>query len=263
MSSDILNEIIDRKKAGLAAAMKQIPLEVVMEKAKSRSAGRGFAEAVRRCPGPAIIAELKKASPTKGLLCPDFDVRRIAAAYAENGAVAISVLTEKDYFQGDLSYIEEAKSASGLHALRKDFIFDPYQVYEAAAAGADALLLIAAAIDRSRLEDLMLLAHEVGLDVLVEVHNEKELESVSGLPCDLLGVNNRDLVTGRVDIETSIKLSHLIPCEYCKISESGIKSNSDIRKLADSGYRGFLIGETLVKSGDPGAELRKLLEAEG
>ncbi len=261
--STILDKIIDSKKNELDVLKSEKPLNDVIAACRDAEPTRGFASAIESCEGPAIIAELKKASPTKGLLCPDFSVEKLAAAYAAHGAAAMSVLTEKTFFLGDLSYIAIAKSFSALPALRKDFIVDPYQVYEARAAGADAILLIVAALDKHLLADFLGLAHELSMDALVEVHDGLELETAAALPCDVIGVNNRNLKNGEVSIGRSIDLIGGIPAGSCKISESGIRSGQDIRTLYDAGYDGFLIGESLVASDDPGRTLANFLKTTG
>lgn len=261
--STILDKIINSKKDELEGLKEKRPINIVIEESGAAAPPRGFAAAVKATARPAIIAELKKASPTRGLLCPDFNVERLARAYADNGAAAMSILTEKKFFMGDLSYIAAAKEASPLPALRKDFIVDPYQVYEARAAQADAILLIVAALEASELAGLLDLCHELGMDALVEVHDAAELEAAAALPCDLIGVNNRNLKTGDVSIETSIELAGMIPGVAPAISESGIRDGADIRKLLDAGFKGFLIGESLVTSGDPGKALQKLQKMNG
>jgi indole-3-glycerol phosphate synthase len=260
--STLLEKIVSSKREELEEVKRRAPESAVKEAAAAvAEAPRGFAKAIsnRAAQGPAVIAELKKASPIKGLLRADFDVEQLARGYSENGAAALSVLTESRFFQGDLSYIRRAKFVSSLPALRKDFIFDPYQIYEARAAGADAVLLIAASLEQPLLRDLLSLARDLGLDALVEVHDEAELERAAQLPCGLIGVNNRNLKTGVTDVGTSFNLAAKFPPGCCKISESGIKSSSDIEALREAGYHGFLIGESLVTRPDPGGALRELI----
>lgn len=253
----LLGRIVSAKKEELARVRIEKPLEALRDEAAAAPPPRGFAKAVTSRAGSGVIAELKKASPTKGLLRADFSVGRLARAYTENGAAALSVLTERTFFQGNLSNIAATRAASPLPALRKDFLFDPYQIIEARAAGSDAVLLIAASLDRPLLADLLGLTHEYGMDALVEIHGESELEMISGLPCDIIGVNNRNLKDGTVDIGTSLALAGGLAGAPCKISESGIKNRSDIERLREAGYDGFLIGEALVASPDPGAALRE------
>lgn len=255
----LLGSIITNRTAEVEREKLETPLEFLKQKCLEAEKPRGFAASISSKRGVAIIAELKKASPTKGLLCPDFDVKRIASEYDAGGAAALSVLTEKKYFQGDLGNIALAKSVSALPALRKDFIVDDYQAFQARAAGADAILLIAAALERGQADRLAAIAHELGMDVLLEVHSLEEIRQYEGFDFDVIGVNNRNLKTGEVSLETSLSLASEIPAGACKISESGIKNSSDIRSLSDAGFKGFLIGETLVKSGSPGEMLRSLL----
>lgn len=255
----LLGRIIQNRANEVEVDKKETPLSLLKDKCREADAPRGFASAIASQQGPAIIAELKKASPTKGLLCPDFDVKKIAENYSRNGAAALSVLTEKSFFQGDLQNIAIARSVSQLPVLRKDFMIDEYQVYEARAAGADAILIIAAALERSVADHLAAVAHELGLDVLLEVHSLEEIRGYEDFKYDVIGVNNRNLKTGEVTIDTSLVLASEIPGGACKISESGIKNSSDIRSLSAAGFKGFLIGETLVKSPNPGEMLRSLL----
>lgn len=258
--SGLLAKILTNRRRELEeakAAVSPARARSAAEEAAKEAAARGFAAAIRR-PGASFVAELKKASPTKGLLRADFDPAAIAARYEESGAAAVSVLTEKTHFMGSLENILAARRACSLPILRKDFIFDRYQIYEARAAGSDALLLIVAALENSLLSDLLDLTHSLGMDALVEVHDEAELEAVSGLPCDVIGVNNRNLKTGVVDIETSVRLAPMFAEGACKISESGIKSRADVVRLEAAGYDGFLVGETLVTRPDPGEALLEL-----
>jgi len=252
----LLDRIISAKKEELKETKRKTPEATVREAAAGRGPTRGFARAIAGREGGAVIAELKKASPVKGLLRAEFDVEQLARQYAENGAAALSVLTESRFFMGDISYVDRARAVCALPVLRKDFIFDAYQIYEARAAGADAALLIVAALDKPLLRELIDLAHETGLDVLVETHDAQEVEIAASLPCDVIGVNNRNLKTGNVDLATSFSLAAKIPAGYCKISESGIKNGSDAAALAKAGYKGFLIGEALVTQPDPGRALR-------
>jgi indole-3-glycerol phosphate synthase len=258
--NSLLARIIESKKSELESVKRQAPEEALREVAAAQPPARGFADALNSHKQPAVIAELKKASPTKGVLRADFDIEALAREYTEAGATAISVLTEKHFFLGDLSYIARARAVSPLPALRKDFIVDAYQIYEARAAGADAVLLIVAALSRQLLGDLHTLALESELDTLVEVHDEIELEVAMALPFGagtVIGVNNRNLKSGLVDVKTSLRLAAKIPAEYCKISESGIKSRADVQMLMDAGYNGFLIGEALVTQPRPGSALRE------
>ncbi len=205
-----------------------------------------------------LIAEVKCASPSRGLLSPDFDPLKLAATYAANGAAAISVLTDERYFKGHLDYLRQIRQAQAIPLLRKDFICDPYQVYEARAAGADALLLIAAELDLSQLADLQALTHSLGMAALVEVHNLPELETALQSGARLIGINNRNLHTFQVSLETSQELRPLIPAEICVVAESGIHSAADVARLAAINIQAVLVGEALVTAADTAAKVREL-----
>ena len=210
---------------------------------------------------PAVIAEIKKASPSKGLLSSDFDPSRIARQYADGGAAALSVLTDSQYFQGSLADLSAARAAVNLPVLRKDFTIDDSQVVEAAAGGADAILLIAAILDERRIRHLRELAARYRLAALVEVHNERELDMAAGAGADLIGVNNRDLSTFQVTLETSLRLAERMPAGVLSVAESGIHSADDVRRLRAAGFTAFLVGEHLMRAGDPAAALRALVAA--
>ncbi len=263
----ILDEIVASKRIELAAAKAKRLLADLEARIASRPAPLDFTAALRR-DRVAVIAEVKKASPSRGLLCPDFDPVRLAQCYAAGGAAAISVLTEVDHFQGSLSYLAEIKAAAGLEAtplLRKDFLFDPYQVYEARAFGADAILLIVAILDDDTLTELSALAGRLGMQCLVEVHDETELERaapVSAPGADgagIIGINNRDLRTFEVDIATTERLATLIPEGHTIVSESGIRTRADIDRLGKCGVSAVLVGETLVTAEDTAARLKELV----
>lgn len=211
---------------------------------------------------PAIIAEIKKASPSKGIICEDFDHRHIAKCYADAGACALSVLTDKRFFQGDIQYIADIRSDISIPILRKDFIVDSYQLAEAKAYGADAVLLIAAALDKNHLSCLHDEACELGLECLVEVHNETELESLDLSVVKTIGINNRNLEDFTVDLATSIRLAAAIPKRITIVSESGISKRRDINLLMDNGIYGVLVGENLMRAENPGDALRALLASE-
>jgi indole-3-glycerol phosphate synthase len=206
-----------------------------------------------------LIAEVKQASPSRGMLSSNFNPLELAQTYAEGGAAAISVLTEANYFMGSIDYLPAIKEVVGLPLLRKDFIFDPYQIYESRAYGADALLLIAAILSREQLKELASLSHSLGLKCLVEVHNEGEVERAVVSEVEIIGINNRDLNTFAVDITTSRRLRPLIPQEQIVVSESGIKSKRDIEKLIKWGVDAVLVGETLVTANDVRAKIKELL----
>lgn len=206
-----------------------------------------------------LIAEVKQASPSRGVLSHNFNSTELARTYAEGGAAAISVLTEANYFMGSIEHLAAIKEVVGLPLLRKDFIFDPYQVYESRAYGADALLLIAAILSQGQLEELVSLSHSLGLKCLVEVHNEGEVERAILSKSEIIGINNRDLNTFAVDINTTRRLRPLIPKEKIVVSESGIKSRKDMEKLAKWGVDAVLVGEALVTAGDVRAKMKELL----
>jgi len=256
----ILNEIVANSIIQLEDRKKRIPLEELKTQALRQPPPPDFAAALRGN-GVRLIAEIKKASPSKGVLCPSFKPAEIARTYADNGASAISVLTEPDYFQGSLDYLREARDTVGdsLPLLRKDFIFDPYQVYEARAFGASCLLLIVAILTREKLQYLLGLSHKLSLRCLVEVHNEAELETALNSKPDIIGINNRNLNTFTVDMETTRRLMPLIPRGTVVVSESGIKSREDMAKLKEWGVDAALVGEYLVTATDIAARMRELL----
>lgn len=234
-----------------------------LEQAAAAHQPRGFARALRQkaANGPAVIAELKKASPSRGLIRPDFDVAALAAGFAGGGAAALSVLTEEHFFQGSLRNLEVASQACGLPCLRKDFLLDEFQILEARAHRADAILLIAAALNDAELRALTAQAHALELDVLCEVHTGEELDRVLDLDCDAIGVNNRDLSTFAVQLEVSLDLASRLPSAAVHVSESGIESAEDLNRLRAAGFHAFLIGESLMRKPDPGGALERLLVA--
>ncbi len=222
---------------------------------------RDFVGALRKRAGVALIAEVKKASPSKGVLRPEFDHRALATIYAENGASAISVLTDSRYFQGQLAYLSDIRQllTQPTPLLRKDFIIDPYQVYEARAVGADALLLIASVLKDEELANLLGLTHQLGLTALIEVHERAELEWVLPLQPRLIGVNNRDLRDFSVNLNRCIELRQDVPADICLVAESGIHTAADVARLAHEGLDAILVGEALVKAQDVGAKVRELV----
>jgi indole-3-glycerol phosphate synthase len=234
-----------------------------LEQAAAAHQPRGFARALRQkaANGPAVIAELKKASPSKGLIRPDFDVASLAAMVAAGGAAALSVLTEEHFFQGSLRNLEVASQSCDLPCLRKDFLVDEFQLLEARAHRADAILLIAAALSDRELRDLAARAHALELDVLCEVHTGQELDRVLDLECDAVGVNNRDLGTFSVRLEVSLDLASRLPAGAVHVSESGIETAEDLNRLRAAGFHAFLIGESLMRQQDPGKALGNLLAA--
>jgi indole-3-glycerol phosphate synthase len=264
----ILDEIVKYKRTEeLPQRMQAREPALVRAEAALAVKPRDFVTILRGAAGRvALIAEVKKASPSKGLLRPNFAPLELATTYAENGAAAISVLTDVKYFQGRLEYLTRIKShlnqGNGQHApplLRKDFIFHPYQVYEARAAGADALLLIAAVLSNNEMADLLTLTHTLGMAALVEVHNQAELERVLPLQPHLIGVNNRDLRDFSVDLNTCIELRQHVPSDICFVAESGIHTPTDVARLAKEGIDAILVGEALVKAQDVGGKVRELL----
>jgi indole-3-glycerol phosphate synthase len=222
---------------------------------------RGFLRALRATAESgwtAVIAEVKKGSPSKGVIREDFDPLAIAEIYQSNGATCLSVLTDEHFFMGHLQYLAKIREVVSLPLLRKDFICDPYQIYEARAAGADAVLLIAAMLDARQLEEYNALAGELHLDVLLEVHDEPELESALATGCEMIGINNRNLQTFATDLATTERLLPLIPAGHFVVTESGIASRADVLRLQQAGARGFLVGESLMREDDIGAKLREL-----
>jgi indole-3-glycerol phosphate synthase len=236
---------------------------LALEQAAAAHQPRGFARALRHraVSEPAVIAELKKASPSKGLIRPDFDPAVLAASVARGGAAALSVLTDEPFFQGSLHNLEVASQSCNLPCLRKDFIVDEFQLLEARAHRADAILLIAAALSDLELRHLAAQAHTLELDVLCEVHTAEELERVLDLDCDAIGVNNRDLKTFAVRLEVSLELAARLPAAAVRVSESGIETARDMNRLRAAGFHAFLIGESLMRKTDPGTELEKMLSA--
>lgn len=257
-SSGILAEIVQHKQQEVAELRAHAAL-LEQQAHERKSPARGFAAALRE-KKPAIIAEIKKASPSKGLLQHDFHPALIARAYEGGGAACLSVLTDKQYFQGGLHDLEAARAAVDLPVLRKDFTIDRLQIFEAAAHGADAVLLIAAILDTTTLRQFRELASSLGLASLVEVHDRDQLLKAIDSGAEIIGVNNRDLDTFEVSLETSLRLSYLMPSKIIRVSESGIQNRSDIDLLLGAGYSAFLVGESLMKADDPSAALKALLQ---
>lgn len=260
---DILKKIIDHKRGELAAAQREVPLaELLARLAELEDHPRGFSRALQMASESGwtpIIAEVKKGSPSKGVIRADFDPVVIAATYAVHGATCLSVLTDAHFFLGHLSYLAAIREQVRLPLLRKDFIFDPYQIYEARAAGADAILLIAAMLDLPQLREFTALAGELSLDVLLEVHDETELAKALQVDCGLIGINSRSLRTFVTDLSTTGRLARLVPPERLVVAESGINSRADILRLQEAGAKAFLVGESLMREADIGAKLRELL----
>ncbi|SMG01158.1 indole-3-glycerol phosphate synthase TrpC [Burkholderia singularis] len=258
--SDILDKIIAVKREEIAAAQKNAPLEALKQQASSRDA-RDFVGALlkRHAAGDAaVIAEVKKASPSKGVLREHFVPADIARSYERHGAACLSVLTDEQFFQGGAHYLEQARAACSLPVLRKDFIVDAYQVLEARAMGADAILLIAAALDTPLMQDLEAYAHSLGLAVLVEVHNRDELREALTLKTPLVGINNRNLRTFETTIDTTIGMLDAIPDDRIVVTESGILSRADVERMEAAGVHTFLVGEAFMRADDPGAALAQM-----
>jgi len=251
---DILAQIVEQKKLDLGRRVAGMEDRA----ARSISQRRDFLAALTGRQ-PAVIAEIKKASPSKGVLVKDFDPATIAGAYEQGGAAALSVLTDEKHFQGKLLDLESARAAVTIPALRKDFTIDPYHVHEAAAHGADAILLIAAILTERQMRDYRELAESYRMAALVEVHDEDELQPAIASGAGIIGVNNRDLRTFEVDLAVALRLAERIPAGTVKVAESGIRSSADVRRLQAAGYQAFLVGEHLMKSGHPSEALRELL----
>jgi indole-3-glycerol phosphate synthase len=259
---DILKKILDHKREEVTAAKAAMPLSELRARLPDLPPARGFAASLERTAAvgrTAIIAEVKKGSPSKGVIRADFDPIAIASVYAENGASCISVLTDEHFFLGNLAFIPEIRKVVDIPLLRKDFIFDPYQVYEARVAGGDAILLIAAMLDLPRLKEFAALARELELDVLLEVHDEAELETALETDCKLIGINNRSLRTFVTDLSTTERLAPFIPADRLIVAESGINNRKEVIRLRRAGAKAFLIGESLMRESDMGAKLRELL----
>ncbi|MBB1087933.1 indole-3-glycerol phosphate synthase TrpC [Lysobacter sp. SG-8] len=259
--SDILNTILARKVEEIEQRSRMRPLEMVRDRAEAMAPARGFVRAIQSkldAGAPAVIAEVKKASPSKGLIRADFRPADIARSYEAGGAACLSVLTDVDFFQGSNLYLGEARAACGLPVLRKDFTVDPYQVYEARMIGADAILLIVAALEDGPMIEMANLAHDLGMDVLVEVHDIDELERALQTDCTLIGVNNRNLRTFEVSLDTTLALRQAVPPDRTLVTESGIATPADVARMREAGIGTFLVGERFMREADPGAALQRL-----
>ncbi|MDI1268745.1 MAG: indole-3-glycerol phosphate synthase TrpC [Polaromonas sp.] len=259
--SDILNKIVAVKREEVAAAIKRKPLAAMRFDAESRVLTRDFVGALRAkisAGKPAVIAEIKKASPSKGVLRADFIPADIAQSYSEHGAACLSVLTDKDFFQGSIDYLKQARASCSLPVLRKDFIIDPYQVYESRVMGADCILLIAACLDDAQMKALEALAFSLDMAVLVEVHDRAELERALQLKTPLLGINNRNLQTFEVLLDTTLGLVKDVPADRLLVTESGITTAVDVARLREAKVNAFLVGEAFMRAEDPGIALAEL-----
>ncbi len=262
--SDILKKIVDVKRQEVAAALKRKSLEAMRADAESRVLTRDFVGALRNkiaAGQAAVIAEVKKASPSKGVLREDFIPADIAQSYAEHGAACLSVLTDKDFFQGSVDYLKQARASCDLPVLRKDFMVDAYQVYEARAMGADCILLIAACLDDAQMAELEAIARSLDMAVLVEVHDPEELQRALKLKTPLVGINNRNLRTFEVSLDTTLGMLKDVPADRLLITESGILGRADVQKMRDANVHAFLVGEAFMRAPDPGAALAELFAA--
>lgn len=257
----ILDEIVDNKLKELTQQKEEVPLAVLESRIASLPPTRDFKKAISSSAKINIIAEIKKSSPSAGLIREDFDPAKLATAYENNGASAISVLMDKKFFSGSPENLTRVREAFSLPILAKEFILDEYQIYEARTLGADAILLIARILNRENLRKYLNLASRLDLACLVEIHQEEEWEKIEGLPIDIVGINNRNLANFKVDLELSFNLVKKIPSDKIVVSESGINNREDIDRLREAGVTAFLIGETLLKSRDVGEKLKELLHS--
>jgi len=259
--SDILKKILDTKHEEVITAMEQYPLALILADAADAPAPRDFVGSIRgkiAAGKSAVIAEIKKASPSKGVIREDFRPADIAATYAAHGAACLSVLTDGSYFQGSPAYLKQARASCDIPVLRKDFMIAPYQVYEARAMGADCILLIVAALNLARMRELETLAHDLGMAVLVEVHNGEELELALQLETPLIGINNRNLRTFDVTLDTTLGLLDRIPQDRIVVTESGIFTPDDVALMRRNNVHTFLVGEAFMRQPDPGVELARV-----
>lgn len=259
--SDILDTIVRRKGEEIRDRAAAVTLADLRARAADAPPCRGFAKALESrvaAGAAAVIAEVKKASPSKGVIRADFQPAQIARSYAAGGAACLSVLTDVDFFQGADAYLREARAACALPVLRKDFTIDPYQVYEARVLGADCILLIVAALEDQALAELSGLAMELGMDVLVEVHDIDELERALQVPVPLVGINNRNLRTFEVSLDVTLQMKDAVPSDRLLVTESGIHSRDDVQRMRSAGVHAFLVGEAFMRAPEPGVELARL-----
>ena len=262
--TDILNKIVAVKREEVAAALNKKPLTQMREDAESRVLTRDFVGALRAkiaAGRPAVIAEIKKASPSKGVLCENFIAADIAQSYAEHGAACLSVLTDVQFFKGCVDYLKQARASCQLPVLRKDFIVDAYQVFESRVMGADAVLLIAAILDDAQMKEFEAIARSLDMAVLVEVHDGVELQRALKLKTPLIGINNRNLKTFDVSLETTLGLMQGLPADRLLVTESGITTREDVLRMGAAGVNAFLVGEAFMRAPDPGAALAALFAA--
>ncbi|MCC5810058.1 MAG: indole-3-glycerol phosphate synthase TrpC [Ectothiorhodospiraceae bacterium] len=258
---DVLKEILARKAEEVAERSQGLDTQTLRKEALAADPPRGFRQALLDAIGQGrrgVIAEIKKASPSKGVLRKDFDPEAIAASYARSGAACLSVLTDEDFFQGHDLNLRLARGACDLPVLRKDFMIDAYQIWESRMLGADCVLLIASVLSDDRMEELHSLARKLGMDVLVEVHSEKELKRALALQPDLIGINNRDLHSFETDIDTTLRLKKLVPESALLVTESGIGTREDVEYMEQHGVHCFLVGESFMRATDPGEKLKEL-----
>ncbi|MGH8090209.1 MAG: indole-3-glycerol phosphate synthase TrpC [Rudaea sp.] len=259
--SDILHRILARKADEVRERREHAAFDTLRAQALAAPATRGFAATLRAkiaAGKPAVIAEVKKASPSQGVIRADFRPADIARSYAAGGAACLSVLTDVDFFQGTDAYLQQARAACALPVLRKDFVIDEYQVYEARALGADCILLIVAALDDAQLVEFSALAHELGMDVLVEAHDAAELDRALRTEAALIGINNRDLRTFATSLDTTLDLRSRVPADRLLVTESGIHTSADVARMRAAGVNAFLVGEAFMRAEDPGAELARM-----
>ena len=255
----ILDDIIEHKKIELQSSIQSLPLKEIEQQLSQLPDSKDFYKLATQSSGIKIIAEVKKASPSKGIIAREFDPVRIAKSYEDNGAFAISVLTDSKFFEGKLEYLSEIREAVQLPLLRKDFTIDPYHIFEARLYGADLVLLIVAVLDLTRIREYLDVTHSLGMNAVVEVHDSEELDTALEAGSKIIGINNRDLKTFEVDIKTTEDLYAQIPPDVVVISESGISNTADIKRLSDLGISTFLIGEHFMSSPDPGEMLGQFI----
>ncbi|MBA4031567.1 MAG: indole-3-glycerol phosphate synthase TrpC [Planctomyces sp.] len=259
-TKNVLDHIVEHKREEVARAKSELPLIELAARLKDVPPPRGFIEAIARASDIALIAEVKKASPSAGLIRADFEPVELAKTYVRHGATCLSVLTDEKYFQGSLDYLRRIRAAVDVPLLRKEFVVDPYQILEAKVAGADAILLIAECLPQPLLEELFQKATELGLDTLIELHDEEHLERVLELGPKLVGVNNRDLKTMVTDLEQTVRLASRIPEGVLLVGESGIRTRADVDRLKSAGARAVLVGESLMREPDVGQAVDRLLQ---